>query len=351
MKHLTSRSGGTSFAQRAALVCLLLFSISLWIPAGWTAPAPNREVVNSDLEAWYHVFPDSGQEAPALPVTPDPVNPYQANTLHVGVTGGQEESRTYFDLDLDALPTDFVVVGGLLELPIDVSQGSPTQGAANALVQLCLALAMPEKPVEGSFEAPPDIDCDTRSVGNYVEKPYPRVLIDLGPFAESLSFAPGFAVVPTARAKEEAQNWHLTIYGKKNKSEAAHQITAEFTFTEGTEVVVPIEDGLGAGSSGTTGGFTSSGGGVDLGSTTSTSSGPSFGSSTATDTAVGEATPDPAATPIGVAAPTTQELVDELQPSAYTVVWSLPLALLALAFFFGSALTHEAAGRFTSSRR
>lgn len=326
---MASRRRASTGVKRAAVVSLLLFALSLWAPPAWTQTAPEKAKTDTSLEAWYYVA-DDAQEPPApLPVIPDPVNPYGENTLHVGITGGQEESRTYVTLDVTDLPAAFKLVEGKLTMPIAPDSG--TIGAEDARVQLCLALP-PTKSTEGSFEEPPEVDCKTRSPAGYREKPLPRLEADLTPFEDDLAFS-ALAIVPSDRAVEQQDTWHIAFYGKKNETEGAKPISAELSFVE-EELEIPTVDEPGTGDipTGTSPDFDTGIGNVgEFG----TSPGTSVGAGSAPSTS-GEAA-DPAAA--AVAQPQAQPT--SLTRPGYNIVWGVPLLLVALYFYFGSALTNR----------
>ena len=320
---------------RAALVLGLLATVTLWSPAASNAQTPVVEEVTvpTDIEAWYYVADDAIEPPAPIPMLPDPVNPYGENTLHVSITGGSEDARTYVTLDMTALPTIFELVEGTLELPVD--PGGVTIGADTSRVHVCLAVP-PSESVEGSFEEPPEVDCGTKAPATYKAEPYPHLLADITDFGADLSFS-ALAIVPSERAKEQSDTWHVTFYGKKNDTENARPITAHLTYVEPVDPIFDLDDGIDDTDTGTVPDFSSSGdsSGFDF----DTSTGPSFDVGGATETD-GAQEPTEAATPV----PTEQDgfelAVDEARP-AYTIVWALPLLLLAFASYFSSVLTRE----------
>lgn len=322
------------WAQIGALISMLLFSVSLWAPPAWTAESPKREVAFTSVEAWYHVLDDEVQPAP-LPVVPDAMNPYGEDTLHVGITAGQEDARTYVGLDLSDLPATFDLRAATLILPVDPD--AATMNPDEARVQVCLS-ALPPESKEGSFEEPPKVDCKTKSPATYVARPFPHLIADVTRFGEDLAFS-GVAIMPTERAREQGDTWHVAFYGKKNEGKAAKPIKAQLLYLpsdltpviseEPTTEAIPQTDDFDGG--------ISTGGGLDF----STSSGPAI--SQQPDEPIDR---PPAPTPVEVAAPT--QPTTATSQAAYTIVWALPLALLALSFYFGSALTREVVLRWDS---
>ncbi len=308
---------------------MLAFAISIWsVPGSIAQPEPETDETGTTVEAWYYVADDAATPTP-LPVIPDPVNPYGENTLHVAVTAGQEESRTYIALDLSDLPPVFELLNATLIVPID--PGGVTMNPERARVQLCLS-AIPPKSTHGSFEEPPEVDCDIKTVPSYETKPFPHLRADITDFGADLAFS-GLALMPSDRAKEQGDTWHLTIYGKKNEAEGAKPITAELEYVE-EDLTSPVVDTRITPDLGAPPNFGSpdTGGGFDF----STSNGPALDPASAPSD-------DSAAAPIAADEPAEEpqlELAAETEP-AYTIVWGLPLLLLALSFYFGSALTRE----------
>ncbi len=322
-------------ASQAALVFLLLFSLTIWAPVASQAqsPVPEEAAVPTDIEAWYYVA-DEGAEPPVPPpVLPDPVNPYGENTLHVSVTGGQEETRTYLTLDTASLPVTFELIEGILELSID--PGGVTLNPDTARVQVCLSDPPPES-VEGSFEEPPEVDCASKVPATYEAEPSPHLVADITDFGTDLTFS-GLAIMPSVRAREQGDTWHLTFYGKKNESEGAKPITARLTFIEPVDPIFDLDDGSDDTETGSVPDFSSGdSGGFDF----DTSTAPSFDVGSAPgDEVVDE--PGDAASPMPAAEEDVFALASEEAPPSYTIVWALPLLLLAFASYFSSALTRQ----------
>lgn len=330
---MASRRRAATGMRRASVVCLLLFALSLWAPPAWTQTAPEKTKTGTSLEAWYYVADDSQQDPVPLPVVPDPVNPYGEDTLHVGITAGREESRTYVTLDVTDLPATFKLVEGKLVMPIAPDNG--TIGAEDSRVQVCLALP-PAKSAEGSFEEPPEVDCKTKSPAGYRAKPFPRLEADLTPFEDDLTFS-ALAIVPSERAVEKQDTWHVAFYGKKNETEGAKPIMAELSFVEEEFDVPALADPVTGDVPSSTGDFNTGVGNIG-----------DFGTAPSSDTGAGSApTGDPddggESAPAAVAQPQTAPLT--ATKPGYNIVWAVPPLLLALYFYFGSALTSRVVSR------
>jgi hypothetical protein len=317
----------TRRASRAAVVvvCALLLALSLWSPSAWAQPELQTEVVTTSVEAWYHLIP--GPTPPPLPTQPEPTNPYGEDTLHVGITGGQEDSRTYISLNVEDLPLTFEVEKGFLELPINPDNG--TFGETSAHVQVCLS-DPPAENVEGSFEEPPEVDCKTKADAKYRKKPYPRLIASLTEFGADLAFS-GLAVMPSEKAKENGETWHVAFYGKKNKAKEAKPIKAKLSVT--TEDPFASFDDFGSVNEDFGTALPGAGGGADISSV----SGPSFGSETV-DAPQQAEPPAQAETPAQALPPSAQPAS---QTRPVTIVWYLPLVLLALASYLASALATQ----------
>lgn len=330
-------NGGRSsrHSSRAALVFLLLSAVTMWAPAtsNAQAPVPEEVTVPTDIEAWYYIADDSIEPPAPLPPAPlpvpDPVNPYGEDTLHVSITSGEEDARTYITLDLSGLPATFELVDGILTLPIDPS--GVTMNPDTARVQVCLS-EIPPQSEEGSFEEPPEVDCSTKAPASYEEQPSPHLVADITDLDADLTFS-GLAIMPSDRAREQSDTWHVTFYGKKNEAEGAEPITAELTFVE-SEPVFDFDTGDDDDGFGSTAPDFGSGdpGAFDF----DTSMGPSFDVGSAGDEAVVDE-PTDTATPLE-AVEELEFASDEARPS-YNVVWALPLLLFAFASYFSSALT------------
>jgi hypothetical protein len=325
------------------VICLSLFTAVLWAPVAH--PAESKKVeIETAVEAWYHTADDTVLPSPApVPVAPEPANPYAEDTLHVAIAGGQEEARTYITLDLADLPTPFELGEAILTLPIDPNDGS--LNADTSRVQVCLS-DLSAKSQEGSFESPPKPDCKTSAPASYFKEPFPHLRADITDFGDDLAFS-GLAILPTDRAKEKQDTWHVAFYGKKNKAKEAKPITAKLTILPAEDpfdLDGPTAPPLDGGSTGETGGgeapsFDSGGGSIDLGFQDS-ASGPSLDPA---EPAQNEPAPEPVEPgddPEVAAAPELDLTTNEVEP-AYTIVWALPLLLLALSLYLGPALTRD----------
>ena len=328
---------------RALAAALVLAGAST--PATTAAAQPGPVVAPTAVEAWYNIAPLA---APGLP----PLNPYPPSTLHVGVTGGSEDSRTYLTLDLSRVPAGSTITGGVLILPVDPDGG--TRNLEDVGMEVCLA-PDPGVDAEGSLEPPPPVDCSVRSPAVLDEgADRPRFRVDLAPFAARLADG-GLALLASDATQADGASWHVALYRRDNEAAEAVPITATL------ELGAPGDDAQG--------GAEGAPAPTDLGDEgTSDATGvrpPAQGSSQPQagpladfglpgDLAAPSATDiDPPATDTGQAPPLAGGAASA-QPVAiggplegggfrYGVVFVLPLALLVFVWYFGSALTADPA--------
>lgn len=191
----------------------LLFALS----GPGAARADTEVTVPTAKESWYFTTP---VEAP--PGSPA-VSPYPAGTLHVGVTGGQEESRSYITLDLGSVSSQDDITGGTLVLPVAPDAG--THSPESAAVRICRA-ADPGDDVEGSTAPPPAADCSLSADAEYDEE---RNVFeaDLDQFLGFLDG--GLAIVPRTPAEG---SWHVAFYGRDTDAEGAEPITARLAIDD-----------------------------------------------------------------------------------------------------------------------
>src|SRR3954469_8937458 len=164
--------------RRAGLVLL-----GAVVPLGWLAMAPaqaatrapdssthsGKATVPDSAEAWYAASPVDGCSTPlGCPPPQVPTSPYPADTLHVGVAGGQETARTYLMPDLTRLPFGASVVSATVTLPVAAGSTDGTQSPDAAHVLACVASEPFADGAQGSTQAPPKTDCSTSAKAAYV---------------------------------------------------------------------------------------------------------------------------------------------------------------------------------------
>jgi hypothetical protein len=231
--------------RRAAAACLagplLVLSAAPVLAAAPADAGSGTATVGVATDAWYAAGSACTQTPTGcLPAGQPPANPYPAKTLHVGVTAGQEESRTYLALDLGRLPAGVSITGGVLRLPVG-SAGDGTRAPDTATLQACLATGAFKDSVDGSTEAPAKTDCKAAtSVAKYVAAAgsSPELLtVDLAPFATAWSAGgsagQGIALLPAADTTP-ASAWHIAISGHDRSVAATMRITATVSYAAGT---------------------------------------------------------------------------------------------------------------------
>src|SRR3954463_2209565 len=110
------------------------------VPFGWLLALPAsgaplatesgaRTITVTDVsEAWFSAGPVDICTTP-LGCPPDqvPSSPYPADTLHVGVAGGQETARTYLLPELALVPPGATILSATMTLPVATSSTDGTQ--------------------------------------------------------------------------------------------------------------------------------------------------------------------------------------------------------------------------------
>jgi hypothetical protein len=182
-------------------------------------------------EAWYRTTAAPAAPACTLPVgcPPAPLpSQYPPGTLHVGVTAGQEEARTYLAFDLSGLTGE--LTGGTLTLP--VASGAGSRAPETAKLRACLVTAPVQDGVDGEVQpAPPAVDCATSADAVYAagDGQGPAVFtVDLAAFATAFgSGAAALSLVP-AEGVPPTDNWHVALSRRDRQAEVAVPISATF---------------------------------------------------------------------------------------------------------------------------
>jgi hypothetical protein len=316
---------------RPRLVAGAAVLLVAWAPGPAALAERAGQVASTGVEAWYNVAPLSPGGLP-------PVNPYPPDTLHVGVTGGTEDSRTYLTLDLSALPPGATVVGGVLTLPVDLDGG--TRDVEAAAMEACF-VAEPGREVSGSLDPPPKVDCARRSPAVYRDGDRAAFTVDLAPF-DDLGDG-GLALLANQSTRAEGASWHVALYGRDNESPDAVPISAVL------EIALPA-GGQGVAGTGPSGGSSALAGGTARldGAGTPSIALPDFGlpgalaAPSATEipgAAQGPQSSGTAALSSG-SAPARADVIasSERRPYALSLAFTLPLLLLVIAGYFASVL-------------
>src|SRR3954452_8677137 len=317
------------------------------VPFGWLLALPAsgaplatesgaRTVTVTDVsEAWYAPGPVDICTTPlGCPPEEAPTSPYPADTLHVGVAGGQETARSYLLPDLTLAPPGATILTATMTLPVDASATDGTQSPESAHVVACLATQPFADGAQGSGQTPPKTDCSITAKASYDGKKS-TLTLDLTSIVAAWSRGAlpfGIALLPDAAAVQPTDAWHVTVNGHKRQG-TPHVETA-ITFTP-PPVADPSFRPDGNTSGSTTGG--SSVGGPPP-STPDTSLPP-------------PSTQVPAAQPPLVAGQQTATTTLAQQPAAYArgvpppLAFVAPLLLLAGAVFFARVFTRDATPR------
>jgi hypothetical protein len=305
--------------RRLLLLALLAFA---FVPSG-PARAESTPASTTD-EAWYATPPTCGLPTGCGPTESlPPISRYPAGTLHVGVTGGLEDSRTYLKLDLTGVPSDATLTGGTLTLPI-ASAADGTSSPETAQVAACFVGA-PFAPAEGSVAPPPAVDCSTSVAATFAPGPPALLTVDLSAFAARWGAGEannGLALLPAPGAAP-GTTWHVAFSAKTRTGSDVPPARAELDYDSAAAPVTaqePVPDVIDNGSEafGPLGGFF--------------------------------VTPVPAPSP-AAAIVTQSKLPARIQPAAviggpgfaYPVLLALPLLLLGLGGYLGWALTRPVA--------
>ena len=339
-------------------------------------------------EGWYYRYrqplepvPDApGDTGDPLPTQQDNVkaqvrqrsNPYEAETLHVGINGTQPEARTFlywdpFSLSDTGLAT---IIGGTVTLPLVETRG--VRNAENAKMLACLNIDLPTSDLAGEWKEQPKFDCKTSAPVKQVKGSDPITwTVDLDVFGALWKKDPtkyaGIAIVEDPKAPESPQTaeWHVAFAGQFNETKGVKKVTADLKYeVEEFDFVLPPVPTFEQPPTTTTGGggFSDTGGGFEddagFGSDNSVAAPGGAGFGGPVDTGpppaqVAAVDPGPAPAPAepvepALAAPAATGAAQPLaaQPASQRDVknpfgyWLLPILGLALAGAVGWSLSH-----------
>ena len=273
-------------SRRAKLALLIIGVVTL---AGTPAAVASESTVGTSNESTYETLP-------AVP-------PHAEGHLDVGATAGLEDSRSYVTLDLSSIPHNAEIESATLTLPFDAAASSAPD---TATFQACVA---------GDSGEPPAEDCTTKSSAVFANDQF---TVDLAPFLDVLRTT-SLALVPVL---EEAASWHVALYARDSEDPAAKPITATFELRD-EEAVAPAPASPPA---------------VALPP-------PRFAPDIEVASPVRPVVPppaireEPAPTPPPALGPAPFLSDTESSRYADSLVFTLPLVLLALTWYFGAALT------------
>lgn len=215
--------------RRAALVFAGAAMSLCALPA--TAAASHRARVGDQAEAWFASSPVSTCATPAGCPPSGLPSPYPADTLHVGVAGGQETARAYVVPDLSALPFDATAQTGTMTLPVATDTQSGTQSPQTAAIKACLATQPAQDGVEGSAGSAPSADCAVSAAATYAARQN-AFTIDLTPFLSAWTAGraqDGIALVADTSKSQPTDAWHVAFNGR-HRAGVAH-IGSVLTYT------------------------------------------------------------------------------------------------------------------------
>jgi hypothetical protein len=222
------------------------------VPFGWllalpaagapTAPDSSAQTVTltDAAEAWYAPGPVDVCTTP-LGCPPDqaPTSPYPADTLHVGLAGGQETARSYLLPELALVPPGATILSATMTLPVAAGATDGTQSPDAAHVVACLATQAFADGQQGSGQTPPKADCSTTATASYDAKKS-RLTLDLTTFVAAWSRGAvpfGIALLPDAKSAQPTDAWHVTIDG--HKRQGTPHVETVVTFTSSGDVENP----------------------------------------------------------------------------------------------------------------
>lgn len=297
------------------------------------------------VEAWYRTSASCATPlgCPSLPMT------YPADTFHVGVTLGAEDSRSYLQLDLSALPAGATPTGGQLLLPLGTSQDG-TANAQAARLRACLA-PQAVQPAEGTATTtPPPADCSAASVDATYSAATGTApagfAVDLGPLlaAWRSSVAPGALALLPADGLQPSDTWQLSFNDQARAGDGIAKPSATVTYAS-----APVAGGSSSPPSGTAGQDSRQGSipttselGTSLPVGTLPGTAPAFPAPSVATAAGGAAQRPAVAAPQGpVALPPVARTAFVPGSFRYPAVFLLPLLFGAAAGWAGRALTRD----------
>jgi hypothetical protein len=204
--------------RRAGLLTVGAVTPLVWLSMAAVAAPAHTATVADSAEAWYAAAPVDICTTPlGCPPPQVPSSPYPADTLHVGVAGGQETARTYVVPNLFALPLGATLTGGTMTLPVVTDANAGTVSPDTAKILACLATKPVTDGTQGSTQAPPDVDCKTSAPLKYDAKKT-VFTVDLAPLLSAWAKgAPQFGIglVPDTSKAQPSDAWHVAFNGRK----------------------------------------------------------------------------------------------------------------------------------------
>ena len=209
-------------ARKLLVVSLAATASVISIGALRGAKADTPGSVGDSAEAWYDSSQATICSSPVgCPPITLPTDSYPANTLHIGVTAGNETARTYLMPDLSSYLGGPLPVSGTMTLPLATASGNGNSNDSAATIEACLATGVFPDGAHGSTSSPPAVQCAVHSALHYATTSF---TLDLGPFLSAWSSgAPqyGIALIPDSSQTGPTSVWHVAFNGRK-LSDAPH---------------------------------------------------------------------------------------------------------------------------------
>jgi hypothetical protein len=302
-------------------------------PLCWLATAPGpaqasvRDTTGStqtvtvadSAEAWYAAAPIDVCTTPlGCPPPQVPTSPYPADTLHVGVAGGQESARTYLLPDFTALPLGATLVGGEMTLPVAGSNGDGTVSADAAKIRACLATKPVPDGTQGSTSAPPAVNCDVSTTPRY-DSGHSTFTLDLQPFIDAWTGGQprfGIALEPDSKAVQPTDAWHVAFNGRKRAGSGHSSSSVTVHVNPEADTAIPAAP-------------------------TAVPAAPAAPVSLPAPAAAAPAAVAPVVAPTQQPQTLPVEPVAFSRPFQYPLAFLLPLVLLAAAVFFSRLFTRD----------
>lgn len=193
------------------------------------------------VEAWYQPNPTCLTPAgcvttgslpvapPAAPPSLPAANPYPAGSLHVGVSAGTENARTYLRYPFEQLDGKSVTAA-TLEVPLDVNPQDGSTMPETSKVVICETSSSNITASEGTIDAPPPSDCKVSVPMTYVATPQPHLQANLGAMAGDLPGITGLVLLPDASKVMQGDAWQV-VFSAHNRADASKTAPAKVTVT------------------------------------------------------------------------------------------------------------------------
>jgi hypothetical protein len=229
-RRMQRRSSGR--AALRLLAAALLSAGPLLAATTPAAAAGTRTAIVPDVaEAWYASGPINVCKTPlGCPPSEVPQSPYPADTLHIGVAGGQETSRTYVEPDLLTVPLGATLLSGSMTLPVATAAQDGTVQPTSAEILACLVTKPFADGTAGSAATTPATDCRVSATPTYLATA-DRLRLDLTPFLRAWAKGRpslGIALLPSPSRVQQSDAWHVTIDGRQLSAEP--HVTSTITY-------------------------------------------------------------------------------------------------------------------------